>query len=193
MNRSEPTRAQRIMMGLQTFHEQVMASAAESQRGVRTALAAEGSGGKTSPRSPSRLSGAQRQRLTGVTEKLDVQGWTTAVVLPHLCFPPDQYPSGMGPGSVWTCRCEAAWVAEGVAWDEYPTDPTRTAQPLKPEQWFYVAGGQLPEKDYRAQEPFYDWRPLGPYYVKLYRAFIDNQLNAMGMSTKAPVTWEELG
>lgn len=195
MNRSEPTRSQRIMEGLQNFHEKVMASAAESQRGVRTVLAAEGSSGRTSPRSPRRVPGSQREHLTGVRELFDQQGWVDpAVSMPHLCFPPDQYPSGCGPESSWRCRCGALWRANGISWDEYPRDPSRSAQPLKPELWKYVEDGQLPPDDYLAQEPLYDWRPLGPYYVKLYRAMIDNQLatlrpNRDGMS----VTWEELG
>ena len=138
-------------------------------------LAAEGTSGKTSRRSPSRVSGAMRQRLTGVRENTDQQGWSEApTALGHLCFPPDQYPSGVGPGSCWTCRCGAVWVASGLAWDEYPTDPTRTAQPLKPERWHYVEGGQLNAMEYKKQEDLYDWRPLGPYFVKLARILLDS-------------------
>lgn len=190
-----PSRARNIMSKLQEFDAAVRSSVtynpAEAER--RNALAAEGSVTNRSRRSPSRPSAATRQSLTGVAERPDIQGWTSAEAMPHLCFPPDQYPQGVGPGSQWTCRCSAVWVADGIAWDEYPTDPSRSAQPLKPERWHYAHGGQPDVVDYQYQEGLYDWRPLGPYYVRLYRAMIDNQLQAMGMTAKAPVTWEELG
>lgn len=181
MTSREPTRSQRIMQNLQGFHDSVVTSAAEARAG------------KTSRHSPFRASAATRQQLTGVRENVDAQGWTSAEALPHLCFPPDQYPSGVGPESTWTCRCGAVWRANGIAWDEYPTDPTRTAQPLKPESWRYVEGGQLPAVDYEKQEPLYDWRPLGPYYVKLYRAMIDNQVATMEGRMRDTTDWRELG
>lgn len=151
------------------------------------ALRAEASRGRTSSPSPSRVSGARRRQLTGVTERFSQQGWAELpTALPHLCFPPDQYPQGIGPGSRWLCRCDAVWVSDGIAWDEYPTEPARTSTPLKPERWHYVGGGQLSDEDYLAQEALYDWRPLGPYCVRLYRAMIDNQLGKF-------TSWEELG
>lgn len=198
--RAFPSRAQGIMASLKGFDAMVratvaptaMAAARDQAQEQSNAVAAEGSSGKTSRRSLSRMPSGLREQLTGVREDTLIQGWGPEVTaLAHLCFPPDQYPSGVGPGSQWLCRCRAVWRAEGIAWDAYPTDPSRTAQPLKPEQWFYVEGGQLPAEDYRAQENLYDWRPLGPYYVRLYRAMIDNQLAALG--ERQPVTWEELG
>lgn len=191
-----PSRAQGIMANLRDFHQSVMQEEAYAANNPESeaAMRAEANRGKTSGRSPSRVSASQRQQLTGVTERLDQQGWMEApMALPHLCFPPDTYPAGCGPTSQWRCRCGAIWMARGIAWDEYPVTPTRTEQLLKPERWFYISGGQLTEEDYQAQEGFYDWRPLGPYYVKLYRAMIDNQILIAGMGSKAPVTWEELG
>lgn len=171
-------------------------NAAQFVAGLRqftNALAAEASGGKTSRPSPGRPSAATRQSLTGVTEKMHQQGWVNPVAMPHLCFPPDQYPQQTGPGSRWICRCDAVWEAEGIAWDEYPTTPKRL-ELLKPERWHYLKGtGQLDDKSYLDQEGLYDWRPLGPYYVKLYRAMIDNQLAALEGRTRDGFTWQELG
>jgi hypothetical protein len=199
-----PSRAQGIMANLHNFNEKVKKlnqqypptdkTFVDNNPHSEAAMRAEASSGKTSRRSPYRPSAAQRQQLTGVKENCEAQGWVRAVAMGHLCFPPEQYPQECGPGSLWNCRCDAVWRAEGVMWEEYPTDPSRTAQPLGPERWFYQEGGQLDEEDYRAQEGLYDWRPLGPYYVKLYRAMIDNQLAAEHKHLmKKPVTWEELG
>lgn len=187
-----PSRAQNMMASLRGF-DSVVRAAAEQELQKANELAAEGSARKTSSRSPSRPSAAMRSQLTGVTERNNRQGWTSAESMPHLCFPPDQYPQGAGPGSQWNCRCDAVWVADGIAWEEYPIDPSRSAQPLKPERWFYVEGGQLPAEEYRAQEDLYDWRPLGPYFVKLLRAMIDNQVAAMEGRMRDTTTWQELG
>jgi len=201
-----PSRAQGLMQNLRDFHLSVMqessydpahdptfvANNPESEAAMR----AEANRGKTSGRSPGRPSAATRQSLTGVIEHVATQGWTSAEAMPHLCFPPDQYPQGSGPGSQWTCRCDAVWVADGIAWDDYPVTPKRL-ELLKPERWHYVGGGQLVAEDYRAQEGLYDWRPLGPYYAKLYRAMIDNQ-HAYGgrpefVRLQNPVDWRDLG
>lgn len=179
-----PSRSEGIMANLKAFDKEVRATV-EHEQNKANALAAEGSSGKTSRRSPSRPSAATRQQLTGVKENTDVQGWFNAVSMPHLCFPPNQYPQGAGPGSLWCCRCDAVWRAEGIAWEEYPTTPKRL-ELLKPERWFYIEGGQRPEADYRAQEGLYDWRPLGPYYVKLYRAMLDT------LQGKGDADWRDM-
>jgi hypothetical protein len=205
-----PSRAGRIMANLRGFHEQVMTTNlspeeisrrqtyADNNPESEAAMHVAASGGRTSGRSPVRPSAAMRSQLTGVTENLNQQGWMEApTALPHLCFPPDTYPKACGPGSQWRCRCGAVWVSSGIMWSEYPQTPTRTEENLGPERWHYVKGGQLAEDDYRVQEGLYDWRPLGPYYVKLYRAMIDNQLSAMGEGPRgestAPTDWRDLG
>lgn len=206
-----PSRAQGLMANLRGFHEQVMALDPGSTQGVamydpakdptyvannphsEAAMRVAANGGKTSRPSPARSSGATRSQLTGVTERTSRQGWTEAHALPHLCFPPDQYPQGVGPGSLWNCRCDAVWRSDGIAWDEYPTEPARNTTPLKPERWFYQEGGQLAPEDYAAQEGLYDWRPLGPYYVKLYRAMLDNQVATMEGRMRDTTGWRELG
>lgn len=191
-----PSRAQGIMASLRDFHLSVtegydpakdptyVANNPESEAAMR----AEANSGKTSRRSPTRPSAATRQSLTGVRENIGQQGWMEApTALPHFCFPPDVYPSGCGEGSQWRCRCDAVWRAAGLTWEEYPRTPTRTEALLKPERWFYVGGGQLPEAEYQYQEGFYDWRPLGPYYMKLYRAMLD------ALQGKASQDWREMG
>lgn len=155
------SRARQIILRAQDFHRGVLATAAEA------------SSGKTSPPSPARSSAATRRSRTGVTEDLDQQGWTRGVSLPHLCLPPQRYPEGCGPGSQWQCRCGAVWVADGLAWDDYPTSPSRREGQFNPERWLYQGGGQLTPEQYEQQAGYYDWRPLGPYYVKLYRAMLD--------------------
>jgi hypothetical protein len=182
-----PSRAKGIMQNLGYFHDQVMSTARPDPHAESEAAMRAEANKKTSPRSPSRPSAATRAELTGVRERLSVQAWSSAEAMPHLCFPPDQYPQGVGPGSQWTCRCDAVWVADGIAWVEYPTEPSRTSTPLAPERWFYVEGGQLAPEDYRAQEGLYDWRPLGPYYVKLYRAMLDT------LQGKGDVDWRDMG
>lgn len=168
-----PSRAQSNMQNLRDFHQSVMAEEyVANNPESEAAFRAVASGGKTSERSPARPSAAQRQSLTGVRENTSQQGWHSAVAMPHLCFPPDQYPQGSGPGSRWVCRCDAVWEAHGVAWVEYPVTPKRL-ELLQPERWFYISGGQRGPEEYKAQAGLYDWRPLGPYYVKLYRAILD--------------------
>jgi hypothetical protein len=186
-----PSRAKELMNSLLAFDQEVL--------GGRYDLAAEAGGGSRSEPSPARSSAANRRHLTGVTENNHQQGWVSpAVAMPHLCFPPQRYPEGAGPGSRWLCRCDAVWEARGIAWDAeaYPQSPSRREAQLGPERWQYIDGGQLSPEEYRAQEPLWDWRPLGPYFVNLARALIDNQ-HAYGQyhseNGKKPVTWEELG
>lgn len=152
---------------------------------------------KTSQPSHSRASAALRMRLTGVRENVEVQGWTSAVALPHFCWPPDQYPDGCGPGSRWTCRCGAVWEAQGAMLaSHHPTSPSRSEAKYMPEQWFYLSGGNADETLYRHQEPYYDWRPLGPYFVRLARGIIDNQNTGFarmsGDLSVPAVHWEDL-
>jgi hypothetical protein len=165
------------------------------QHPPRTPVAHEASGMTTSPQRALSAAGrslnrSQRDALTGVLTDPSRQGWTSATAHPHLCLPPRQYPQNCGPGSEWTCRCGAVWESSGIACDPdtdaYGVSPDRNDTTLSVEQWFYRHGGN--DAVCRDQEALYDWRPLGPYYVKLYRLMIDTlQQRAMG------TTWQDLG
>jgi hypothetical protein len=165
------------------------------QHPPRTPVAHEASGTTTSPQRALQAAGrplnrSQRDALTGVPTDPSKQGWTAAVAAPHLCLPPRQYPQNCGPGSEWTCRCGAVWVARGIEvnpdTEHYGVSPDRNDTVLAVEQWFYRAGGN--DVVCRNQEALYDWRPLGPYYVKLLRLMIDT---AQGRD--AGTMWQDLG
>jgi hypothetical protein len=82
------------------------------------------------------------------------------------------------------------WVARGIDLNPdgegYGLSPERNDANLLVEQWFYKSGGV--ESVCRAQEPMYDWRPLGPYYVKILRLILDTAQGRDGGTT-----WQDLG
>lgn len=116
----------------------------------------------------------------------------------HMCFPPRAYPSEVGPGdaTLWKCPvayCGIVWRPEGIqiVGDDlagYPVGAGRNDVTMGPERWLFqdytgyihISGptGVTPGPE---QEGHYDWRPLAPYYVRLWRA----QLEAMGIDWKA--------
>jgi hypothetical protein len=113
------------------------------------------------------------------------KAWKTPVARGHLCLPPVSYPAELGPGSRWQCpktTCGNLWQAEGMqVADEYAADRTLI---LQPERWVLVTGAAQ-----EGEEALYDWRPLGPYFVKLARAIIDNQRAAMKSPHFLPQDW----
>jgi hypothetical protein len=160
-----------------------------------TSTAHEASGTTTSrlpglPPGGRPLSRSQRDQLTGVPTDPSKQGWNSGISAPHLCQPPRQYPQNCGPGSTWMCRCGAVWSAAGIDLNPdgegYGLSPDRNDTVLKVERWFYVRGGVAAVC--LEQQDLYDWRPLGPYYVKLLRLLIDSAQNRQG-DTK----WQDLG
>lgn len=62
-------------------------------------------------------------------------------LLPHLCFPPRTYPTGVGPGTNWQCQsldCLAVWDSHGAQMlqneEDWPTGTPRRAI-IGPEFW----------------------------------------------------------
>lgn len=122
------------------------------------------------------------------------QGWYVDVPpkRPHLCFPPKAYPQQVGhfyESAHWGCEsCHAVWRSEGIqlvnGYDDWPVGANRTHLALLgPQRWFLAVDGTPPKtrEQLSFEEGLYDFRPLGPYYVKLWRS----QLEAMGVDWKA--------
>lgn len=101
-------------------------------------------------------------------------GWVQCRPIGHMCFPPQVYPPGVGPHSSWACRsCGTIWEADGCrVMGDYPQAVARNDHALGPERWRYVTGVKKPEQ-IELENAMYDWRPLGPYQVKLYRRMIE--------------------
>lgn len=167
------------------------------QHPPRTPVAHEANGTTTSPQRALQAAGrplnrSQRDALTGVPTAPSRQGWTAGQAAPHLCLPPRQYPQNCGPGSEWTCRCSAVWIAQGIALDpdteHYGVSPERNDTVLNVDQWFYKTGGTPGVLQGAEQAYLYDWRALGPYYIKLYRLMIDT-----AQGRHQGTTWQDLG
>lgn len=89
----------------------------------------------------------------------------------HLCFPPMAYPTNCGPGSEWKCFCGNVWLSEGRQLvSDYPEGATRNDVLIGPERWLPHPTLCHPQHD---EVGLYDWRPLGPYYVRLARRIIE--------------------
>lgn len=106
----------------------------------------------------------------------------------HMCFPPQAYPSEVGPGdhTRWQCPmhyCGLVWKPEGiqvVPGTDYPVDGTRRDVIMGPERWLFDSTTQYIHIDgptgvmpWGDQEPHYDWRPMSLYYVRLGRKIIE--------------------
>lgn len=123
------------------------------------------------------------------------QGWYADVPAgrPHLCFPPKAFPQQVGSpeeGSHWSCEtCGSVWLSEGIqlvnGYGDYPTGANRSQLALLgPSRWFLKLMGPRAKKSAALvdfEQGLYDFRPLGPYYVKMWRA----QLEAMGVDWRA--------
>lgn len=141
---------------------------------------AEGGGAKTSGQSTSPESMWVEAGGSKVSRPRS-QGWFHPVAREHFCFPPVAYPQPassddqpVGEGSHWRCRCGAEWVAHGqMVLGDHPVGVGRNDYTLGVERWFYLGGGRLGKEEYlRHQDSMYDFRPLGPYYVRLLRTLI---------------------
>lgn len=109
------------------------------------------------------------------------QTWFNPTERGHFCFPPRAYPqpeksadTPIGEGSCWRCRCGAEWEAHGsMVLGEDPVGVQRNDYTLGVERWVYLGKG-IDGVDYaRHQNSMYDFRPLGPYYVRLLRIIAD--------------------
>ena len=95
--------------------------------------------------------------------------WVERRTLRHLCFPPQFYPNGYGPGSRWRCRasvygresgpfpCGKMWEALGIQVAQYPIAQARNDVYLKPERWTLVGNPNEVETD-PAESGLYDFR-----------------------------------
>jgi len=104
----------------------------------------------------------ETEMLTGAQAKYSRARWTEGHAVQHLCFPPEQYPQDVGPGSQWRCACGALWQAYGVAVHQYPTSAgfRRNDAILGPEYWLWVVDtGTDDAERYLTQQAYWDWRP----------------------------------
>ena len=95
----------------------------------------------------------------------------------HYCYPPKAFPFEVGAGAPWRCvarGCGAIWQPEGVqvVGDSYPVALDRNDGLLGPGRWTLRTASAHPAF-VDGQEGLYDWRPVAPYYVKLYRRMIE--------------------
>lgn len=103
-------------------------------------------------------------------------GWNHARGLGHMCLPPDVYPDGWGPGSMYGCpECGCPWQAKGVrqVGETYKWYGFGSKMLFGPKQWIYAGS---PASTYRdndgspicpipTQQGFYDWRdPSEPLF-----------------------------
>lgn len=156
------------------------AIAREEQEDRRRATAGVG-GTKTSEPSASPANTLAEVGGSKVSRSRSLQGWFRPVAREHFCFPPVAYPQPassddqpVGEGSYWQCRCGAQWEAHGqMVLGDHPMGVGRNDYTLGVERWFYLGGGRLGKEEYlRHQDSMYDFRPLGPYYVRLLRTLI---------------------
>lgn len=159
------------------------AMAEEAQEDSRR-VTAEGGVTKTSVQSSSPESMWVEAGGSKVSRPRSGQGWFHPVAREHFCFPPRTYPQparvmdqAIGAGSQWVCRCGAQWEAEGqMVLGDDPVGVGRNDYTMGVLRWKYLGGGNPEIADYlQQQDEMYDFRPLGPYYVRLLRLLITTQ------------------
>lgn len=109
------------------------------------------------------------------------EGWGNAKGMGHMCLPPDVYPDGWGPDSMYKCpECGCPWQAKGIRnlSDTYKWYGFGALMIYGPKQWLYAGP---PDTRYRdadghnicsipVQQGFYDWRDASePLYDVLNR------------------------
>lgn len=109
------------------------------------------------------------------------EGWGHARALGHMCLPPDVYPDGWGPDSMYGCpECSCPWQSKGVRnlSNSYRWYGFGAKMIYGPKQWVYAGA---PDARYRdvdgspicpisTQQGFYDWRdPSESLYEVLNR------------------------
>jgi hypothetical protein len=71
-------------------------------------------------------------------------GWSHLEATGHLCFPPQIYPKGAGPGSQWACpnpSCNRVWLAYGMLVSgDYPVALSRNDVGISPARWELLTG-----------------------------------------------------
>jgi hypothetical protein len=115
--------------------------------------------------------GVRQTELTTGVELRHGRSWLKAVSVQHLCYPPERYPDGLGPGSRWQDSCGAQWEAHGILVHEHPVGTATRPRGalLGPLWWSWVPGtGTDDPENYLEQQMFWNWRhPLDLIYAFL--------------------------